>query len=255
MVKPLGFSSGFFVYIRGFLQGRTRRTARGLAQWSVMNLDIQMLGTVAYKEALELQLDLLKKRRNDEIGDTLLLLEHPPVLTMGRRTPEKNILAARKWLAEQGVSVEAIGRGGDVTYHGPGQLVGYAIIDLRAHELGVRDYIGKLEEVIIKTLASTFNIASGRDDINRGVWVGSNKICAVGVAVKRFVTMHGFALNLNTDLSHFDWIVPCGIQGRGVTSAEKLTGQSVDMQRAAHSVAEHFKQTFNYNQATIHYAE
>ena len=105
------------------------------------------------------------------------------------------------------------------------------------------------------TSTSTLHISSGRDDINRGVWVGPNKICAIGVAVKRCVTMHGFALNLNTDLSHFDWIVPCGIQGRGVTSAEKLTGQSIDTQRVAQSVADHFKHTFNYNQATIHYAE
>jgi lipoyl(octanoyl) transferase len=214
-----------------------------------------MLGTVPYNEALERQFELLQKRQNGEINDTLLLLEHPAVITMGRRTPESHILAARNWLQDQGVTVEAIGRGGDVTYHGPGQLVGYAIFDLRDHDLGVRDYIEKLEEIIITTLQDTFALSSGRDAINRGVWIGTRKICAIGVAVKRSVTMHGFGLNLNTDLKHFEWIVPCGIQGRGVTSVQNETGAVVDIQKTAQAIADQFQKTFHYEQVTFHHAE
>lgn len=220
-----------------------------------MNLNVQLLGTLAYKEALELQFELLKKRQNDEIGDTLLLLEHPPVLTLGRTAPESHILAARSWLEAEGVSIEHINRGGDITYHGPGQLVGYAFINLKAHNLGVRDYMTMMEEVIIQTVTKQYCLHVGRDEINRGVWCGPNKICAVGVAVKRFVTMHGFALNLNTDLTHFNWIVPCGIQGRGVTSVEKETGQTVDIQQTARAVAEQFKKIFQYKELIFSYAK
>lgn len=219
-----------------------------------MNLDVKLLGTVPYQEALELQFELLEKRQKGEIGDTLLLLEHPSVLTLGRRAPESNILAAQKWLEEQGVTIEHINRGGDITYHGPGQLVGYAFINIQEHSLGVRDYIERLEESIIRTLKAEFKIDSGRDDINRGVWIGQNKICAIGVAVKRFVTMHGFALNLNTDLTHFNWIVPCGIQGRGVTSVEKETGRPVDIHATAEALATQFKNIFNYSEMSLTHA-
>ncbi len=211
-----------------------------------MNLNVQFLGTVPYAEALDLQFDLLNKRQNGEIEDTLLLLEHPPVLTLGRRAPEEHILVNQNWLQEQGVEIEHINRGGDITYHGPGQLVGYAIINLAERNLGVRDYINSIEETIIQTLKSEFSIQSGRDEINRGVWVGQNKICAIGVAVKRFVTMHGFALNLNTDLSHFNWIVPCGIVERGVTSVQNEIGHAVSVEDCAEKLAETFKKIFNY---------
>lgn len=220
-----------------------------------MNLDVQLLGTVPYAEALARQFELLKKRQNGEIGDTLLLLEHPAVLTLGRRAPESHILAAKEWLQDQGVSIERINRGGDITYHGPGQLVGYAILNLQERGLSVRDYISGLEQTIIRTLKSEFHLASGRDDINRGVWVGQNKICAIGVAVKRFVTMHGFALNLNTDLDHFNWIVPCGIKSRGVTSVSNETGCPADIKQTATTLAEQFKQIFHYPEMSLTYAE
>jgi lipoyl(octanoyl) transferase len=212
-----------------------------------MLLDVRQLGVMAYRQALDLQLELLAQRQRDEIPDTLLLLEHPPVLTMGRSAHEAHILANQEKLRAGGVAVEQVSRGGDVTYHGPGQLVGYPIVKLSDLGLSIRDYMTRLEQVIIEVLVAKYALAAGRDSINRGVWVGQNKICAVGVAVKRSVTMHGFALNVNTNLEHFKWIVPCGIAGRGVTSLQRELGEVQDMSTLRQAVADAFRKVFGYD--------
>jgi len=183
------------------------------------------LGRRAYGSALDLQRELVEKRQRGAIGDTLVLVEHdPPVLTLGRRANASNIRAGAAELAHRGIGVHRIGRGGDATFHGPGQLVGYPIVDLRAAGLGVRRYVDALQETLIRALA-TFGIQAARDPAFTGVWIGGDKIAAIGVRVQRGVTMHGFALNVSVDLGYYDLIVPCGIQGRGVTSIEKLVGR------------------------------
>jgi len=187
--------------------------------------EVLALGRRAYGPVLALQRELVEKRQRGAIGDTLVLVEHdPPVFTLGRNAEGSHILADESALRRRGVAVHRIERGGDVTFHGPGQLVGYPIVDLRAAGLGVRRYIAALQEVLIRTLAR-FDIEAACDPAYTGVWVGADKIAAIGVRVKRGVTMHGFALNVSADLGYYDLIVPCGIRGRGVTSMQKLTGR------------------------------
>jgi len=174
------------------------------------------LGTIDYAEAHRLQKELQAKRISGEIDDTVLLLEHPPVLTMGRSAKEQHVLAAPDVLAARGISVHEVGRGGDVTYHGPGQLVAYPIIDLKPDRRDVRKYMWSLEETMIRTCAD-FGLAATRVEGLNGAWIGNRKVGAVGVRISRWVTMHGLALNANSDLTHFDLIVPCGIQDKRVT--------------------------------------
>ena len=214
-------------------------------------LDIRRLGRVAYDEALELQRSLVEERRQGRIPDTLLLLEHPHVLTVGVRRSggHSNILATRERLSELGVAVFDAGRGGDVTYHGPGQLVGYPIIDLRPDRQDVHRYVRDLEEVMIGTCA-TFDIPAERLAGYSGAWVhhparGLEKIAAIGVRIARWVTSHGFALNVNTDLGFFRLIVPCGITDRGVTSLQVLTGTPVDMRHVEDAVVANFARVFD----------
>lgn len=210
-----------------------------------MILNICMPGRVGYAEALALQEKLLALRQADRIGDTLLLLEHPPVLTLGVRGQAGNILLPEKALEAQGVSVYKVGRGGDVTYHGPGQIVGYPIMDLKGHGRDIKQYVWNVEEVFIRLLKREFGIEATREEKKyTGVWVGSEKITAIGVAVKSWVTMHGFAFNVNTDLEHFKWINPCGITDRGVTSLKKLLGRELDMGRMNALVAAYFAEVF-----------
>jgi lipoyl(octanoyl) transferase len=201
-----------------------------------------------YGPALELQFELVEKRRREEIPDTLLLVEHPPVITMGRKAPDSDILVPMGDLEQQGVEVHRITRGGEATYHGPGQIVGYTIINLYNHQRQLRRFIENMEEVFIRVLGSEYGITAGRDDEHRGVWVGSEKITAIGIAVSRAITMHGFAFNVQPDLSHFDWIVPCGIRDRGVTSLEKLLGHRVDFELAKRQVARTFCEVFGYEE-------
>jgi lipoyl(octanoyl) transferase len=195
---------------------------------------VRRLGRVPYGEALELQRALVEDRRAGRIGDTLLLLEHPPVVTLGVKTRGRptNILASPAALAAAGVEVHETGRGGDVTYHGPGQLVGYPIFDLRPDRCDVHRYIRDLEEALILAAAG-FGIAAGRVAGLTGVWAGEpgreDKLAAIGVRISRWITSHGFALNVGTDLGHFGLIVPCGIADRGVTSLARLLGREVDM--------------------------
>jgi len=195
------------------------------------HLSVYDLGQMPYKEALALQRHLLLLRQNDEIGDTLLIVEHPAVLTLGTRGDYANIYLPRQLLAEAGVEIFEVERGGDVTYHGPGQIVGYPIVKLAHFPGSIRGYITAMATAIIDVLREEFGIeAEQRFDKYSGVWVGDTKIVAMGVAVKQGVTLHGFAFNVNTNLSHFDWINPCGLS-KGVTSVEHELGHPVDFER------------------------
>jgi lipoyl(octanoyl) transferase len=194
------------------------------------DLEIRRLGVVAYADGLELQRELVERRKAGQIPDQLLLLEHPPVITLGVKTrnDRSHVVATPQTLEEEGVEVFESGRGGDVTYHGPGQLVGYPILDLRPDRCDVHRYVRDLEEVIIRA-AAAFGIAAGRSTGLTGAWVGDEKLAAIGVRIARWITSHGFALNVSTNLSHFGLIVPCGITDKGVTSLEKLLGHPVPM--------------------------
>jgi lipoyl(octanoyl) transferase len=194
-----------------------------------MSLEVR-LGVVSYEDGLALQRDLVEQRREGRIGDVLLLLEHPPVITLGARTrgDRSHVIAAPGVLERRGVTVHETGRGGDVTFHGPGQLVGYPILDLKPDRCDVHRYVRDLEEVLIRT-AAAFGVTAVRVPGYTGVWVGSTKLAAIGVRISRWITSHGFALNVATDLSHFDLIVPCGITDRGVTSLSALLGRPVNL--------------------------
>lgn len=207
-------------------------------------LNVLHLGLEPYDGVLELQHELVEARRAGLIADTLILVQHPPVITLGRRGNESNILVSRQWLAEHGIQVRRVERGGDVTYHGPGQLVGYPIIDLRHHRQDVGWYMHSLEEVVIRTL-DQFGIAAKRLAGNIGVWLDEEKkIVALGARVENWIAYHGFALNVRPDLSHFDLIVPCGLVGKGVTSMEKMLGRPVDMAAVRERVAHDFSTVF-----------
>jgi lipoyl(octanoyl) transferase len=213
-------------------------------------LAVRRLGRVPYDEALALQQALVEDRRAQRIPDTLLLLEHPHVLTVGVRRGggRANILAPAQRLEELGVSVVDAGRGGDVTYHGPGQLVGYPILDLRPDRQDVHRYVRDIEDVMIRTCDS-FGVRAERLAGFSGAWVGHSvrgpeKIAAIGVRIARWITSHGFALNVNTDLDYFNLIVPCGIADRGVTSLRALTGAPVDMGLVEDAVVARFAEVF-----------
>jgi lipoyl(octanoyl) transferase len=191
---------------------------------------VRRLGRVPYAESLELQRRLVEERKADRIGDVLLLLEHPHVLTLGVRTGggRGHILVPDETLTGLGIDVFEAGRGGDITYHGPGQLIGYPIINLKPDRCDVHRYVRDLEDVLIRT-AADFGIQAGRVDGLTGVWTGDDKLAAIGVRISRWVTSHGFALNVTTDLDYFRLIVPCGINGKGVTSLVKLLKRPVTL--------------------------
>jgi lipoyl(octanoyl) transferase len=208
-------------------------------------LAVRRLGRLAYAEGVERQKALVEARRAGEIPDTLLFVEHPPVITLGVRTrgATTNVRADATALSAQGVEVHETGRGGDVTFHGPGQLVGYPILDLKPDRQDVHRYVRDLEEVLIRT-AGDFGIQAGRVKGYSGAWVGEHKLAAIGVRISRWITSHGFALNVTTDLAGFDLIVPCGIADRGVTSLSALLGRDVPMAEAEASVLKHFAAVF-----------
>ncbi len=207
-------------------------------------LNVLNLGLEAYDRVLDLQHRLVAARREGFVPDTLVLVEHPPVITLGRRGDERNILVSSDWLAERGIEVRRVERGGDVTYHGPGQLVGYPIMDLRQHRQDIGWYMHSLEEVLIRTL-DAFGVAAGRLRGNIGVWAqGQEKIAALGVRIEDWITFHGFALNVGSDLAHFELIVPCGLVGKEVTSMEKILGHAVDMSAVCQQVSRHFSVVF-----------
>jgi len=184
------------------------------------------LGTVPYEEALELQRSLARERISGAIPeDLLLLLEHPPVVTLGRATKAANLISSADFLASRGVELFEVERGGDVTFHGPGQLVGYPIIDLKRHKLDLHWYLRQVEEALIRTLAA-YSIPAERNVGFTGVWTKGRKIASIGVHARDWVTWHGFALNVTTDLSYFDLIIPCGIDGVTMTSIEREIDRS-----------------------------
>ena len=202
------------------------------------------LGTVDYAEAHRLQKELQAKRIAGEVGDIVLLLEHPPVLTMGRSAKERHIIAQPEALEARGIAVHEVGRGGDVTYHGPGQLVVYPIIDLKPDRRDVRKYMWSLEETMIRTCADLGLSATRIEGLN-GAWIGERKVGAVGVRISRWVTMHGLALNANSDLTQFDLIVPCGIQDKAVTSISTELGRTVGVPDVTGPLARHFAELYD----------
>jgi lipoyl(octanoyl) transferase len=222
-----------------------------------MVLSILHLGRIDYATCLALQRTLIELRHQQRIGNVLLMLEHPPVLTLGRNSSRSNILANDELLAARGVEVHEINRGGDVTYHGPGQLVGYPIFDLRSFSprLGAVDYIRKLEEVLIRACGN-YGIRTQRIAGRTGVWtfaggfMQEKKIAALGVHISRGITSHGFSFNVTTDLRDFNLIVPCGIADRGVTSLEMEidanTGVIPGMEDVIHTVSRYFGQVFDH---------
>jgi len=218
----------------------------GLTPADARVLDVRKLGLVSYEDALALQRSLVDDRRAGRIGDTLLLLEHPHVITLGVRGRRSHVLASAETLAARGVGIHETGRGGDVTYHGPGQIVGYPILDLNPDRRDVHQYVRDLEEVLIRT-AADFGIAAGRVSGLTGVWVGEEKLAAIGVRIARWITSHGFALNVSTNLDYFNLIVPCGIVDRGVTSISRLLGQTVEFGKVEECIASHFSNVFQFN--------
>ena len=215
-------------------------------------LNVYKIGLVPYKSALDLQMRLLEKRKNGEIGDTLLLLEHPPTFTIGRKGHKEHLLINERYLSERGIDFQEISRGGDITFHGPGQLVGYPILDLSTKGRDVHKYLRGLEELIVLMLED-FNIKANRIEGLTGVWVDGHKIASIGVGVKRWITYHGFALNVNTELSYFDMIVPCGIPDVKMTSVAGWLGkkEEIEMEDVEESAIKSFIKTFNFDTARV----
>jgi lipoate-protein ligase B len=195
-------------------------------------------GRLPYGDAVALQKELVRRRIAGKVPDLLLFVEHPHVVTLGKTARREHLLATRPE-----VEVVETDRGGDVTYHGPGQVVGYPIVDLSALRPDVKWYLERLEEVLIGT-AARWGVLAGRQAGMTGAWVGPAKLAAIGVRVERWVTSHGFALNAATDLSYFDLIIPCGLRGKGVTSLAKETGRAVDLEEVRRALAEEFGRVF-----------
>jgi lipoyl(octanoyl) transferase len=208
-------------------------------------LEVRQLGVVPYDEGLALQRALVEERKADRVPDLLLLLEHPPVITLGVSGDggRRHILATPARLDELGIAVHEAGRGGDVTYHGPGQVVGYPIVDLKPDRCDVHRYVRDLEEVMIRTCGD-YGVTAGRISGLTGVWVRAEKIGAIGVKISRWVTSHGFAFNVNTNLEHFSLIVPCGIGDHGVTSLSAQIGRAVATDEVRARLATHAAAVF-----------
>jgi lipoyl(octanoyl) transferase len=224
-------------------------------------ISVLQLERIDYASGLRVQQKLIELRKAEVIGDVLLLLEHTPVITLGRNAKAANVLLSADQLALRGVEVFECDRGGDVTFHGPGQLVGYPIFDLRGYAtpdgkrktLGAVDYVRRLEEVLIRTCAD-FSIPTKRVTGLTGAWTETpteSKIAAIGVHISRFVTSHGFALNVNTDLSYFDLIVPCGITSKPVTSMQKELGREIDLAAVAASLSRNFGNAFSSEMLSV----
>jgi lipoyl(octanoyl) transferase len=206
-------------------------------------LETMFLGRVPYEAGLDLQEERVAAVRDGLRPEALFLLEHDPVLTLGRNASRGNILASPQALSRLGIAVHECGRGGDVTYHGPGQLVGYPVINLAPDAKDVWKYVRNLEEALIRTLAD-HGVRGRRFEKLTGVWVGQEKVAAIGVRISRWVTSHGFALNVTTNLDHFRTIVPCGIRSYGVTSLERLMDAPPDLVTVARGFARHFASVF-----------
>ena len=215
-------------------------------------LDIYELGTVPYEKALEYQESLLAKRIAEEIPDSLILLEHPPTITTGRKGNTGNLLVRKEYLEKHGVSFVHASRGGDITFHGPGQIVGYPILNLKNHEMDIRKHLRSIEEVIIQTLGD-FEIEGRRIDGVTGVWVKRSKIASIGIAIRKWVTYHGFALNVSTNLDYFELILSCGITDVKITSIGSWLGneESIKMDDVTQSVIKNFMGVFGFEDFTL----
>ncbi|MBZ0198636.1 MAG: lipoyl(octanoyl) transferase LipB [Ignavibacteriaceae bacterium] len=205
---------------------------------------------IDYKEAWDLQKHIFEKRLNKTVPDVLLLLEHPHTYTLGKTADKENLVGTEKYLSNNNISVYNIDRGGDITYHGPGQIVGYPIIDLKEWKPDTHLYLRSLEEVIIRTCAH-YGIEAGREPKYTGVWINEKKIAAIGIKVTRWITMHGFAFNVNTDLSLFSGIIPCGIADKDVTSLERELKIKLKINEVKEILLNNFKSVFGYSSTSI----
>jgi lipoate-protein ligase B len=204
-----------------------------------------------YRAALDLQRSLVRARQTNAIeNDVVLILEHPPVFTLGRRAGVENLKASRAFLERKKIPVIPVERGGDITFHGPGQLVVYPIIDLTKAGLNILDYVTSLEEIMLRT-ASDWNIPAKRNSVNRGIWVSNKKLGSVGISVQRGVTFHGFALNVNLSLKPFKWIHPCGLTDIGVTSMERELSQKISVNTVRKALMHHIETLFGFNLVSI----
>lgn len=208
------------------------------------------LGFIDYKKTWDLQKDIVSNRLKGEVEDVLLLLEHPNTYTLGKTADRFNLKSSEEYLKENHISVYDIDRGGDITYHGPGQVVGYPIIDLNNWYKDTHKYLRALEEVIIKT-CTEYNLFCERNPKYTGVWINDRKIAAIGIKVSRWITMHGFAFNVNTDLNLFNGIIPCGIQDKSVTSLAEELNTEVDIQEVKQKLLNNFKEIFGYTNVSI----
>lgn len=216
------------------------------AGWPGRTLSVRYHGLIAYPAALDLQAELVEQRRRGDIPDTLLLLQHPHVITLGSSSRAEHVLMSPDALAARRIEVHGAGRGGDVTYHGPGQLVGYPILDLKPDRRDLHAYLRSLERVLVGAL-HTFGLDGRRDPAGTGVWVGGAKVAAIGIRVSSgWITSHGFALNADLDLTYFDAIVPCGLHGREVTSISRQLGRKVSAEDAVPAVVAAMASEFGY---------
>jgi lipoyl(octanoyl) transferase len=203
------------------------------------------LGFIDYNEAWNLQKEIFSLRCEEKVSDTFFLLEHPHTYTLGKIADKNNLIGSEEYLSNNKISVYEIDRGGDITYHGPGQIVGYPIIKLEDWEKDTHKYLRALEEVIIKT-CSQYGIEAGRNPKYTGVWIGNRKIAAIGIKVSRWITMHGFAFNVNTDLNLFNGIIPCGIQDKEVTSLSKELSKTIEIEEVKENLLNNFLTVFRY---------
>jgi lipoyl(octanoyl) transferase len=208
------------------------------------------LGFIDYKEAWDLQQEIHAQRVSNEVEDFLFLLEHPNTYTLGKTAHKENLKGSEEYLKKNNISVYNIDRGGDITFHGPGQIVGYPIIDLNNWFKDTHKYLRALEEVIINT-CSDYDLNSEQNSKHTGVWIGDRKIAAIGIKVSRWVTMHGFAFNVNTDLNLFDGIIPCGIQDKSVTSLNKELKTEIDINEVKEKLLKNFNDIFNYDKVSM----
>lgn len=209
----------------------------------VAKLDIIKYDCLDYKKAYQLQLELRDQRQKNEINDTLLLVEHPAVLTIGTSGSRDNLVVSSDYLNQKGIKVFESSRGGDITYHGPGQIVGYPILNLKEHNQDLHWLVRTYEEIFIQLLKD-YDIDAQRIKGLTGVWVGNKKITAIGVAVRHWISYHGFAFNVNPDLDHFSYIIPCGITDKGVTSLAKKLGSKVNKEKVIEKLIEYFADVF-----------
>lgn len=208
------------------------------------------LGKIDYKSAWDLQKEIFDLRLHNKIEDILFLLEHPHTYTLGKVAEKENLISTNEQLQELGISVYEIDRGGDITYHGPGQIVGYPIIKLSDWKEDTHEYLRALEEVIIQTCAE-YGLNTNRNPKYTGVWLGERKIAAIGIKVSRWITMHGFAFNVNTDLTYFGGIIPCGIRDKDVTSLQRELGKEIKLNEVKEKLVKNFQNVFGYTKFII----